>query len=74
MTKRAIASLLWFVAIWFGFEILWSVAEVPRLVGPVLAATVATLVAFDPTGHFLRSRSSRHETARQLPASGRSVI
>jgi hypothetical protein len=74
MTKRALAAFLWFAAIWFGYEILWSVAEVPRLVGPVLAASVATLVALDPTGRFWAPRAPRHETARQLHAGGRSVV
>ena len=26
MSKRAVAAALWFAAVWFGYEILWSVA------------------------------------------------
>lgn len=73
MTKRALAAVLWFVAIGFGYEVLRSVADVPRLVGPVFAAIVATTVALDPTGRFWRSRLPRHEKAPQLPAGGGSV-
>jgi hypothetical protein len=52
MKKRLTAGSLWFVAIWFGYEILWSVIGVPRLVGPMLAFAVAGLVVADPAGLF----------------------
>ena len=73
MTKRALAALLWFGVVWFGYEILWSVAEVPRMVGPILGASVATLVSLNPTGQFWTWRSRGQESARQLPAAGRSL-
>jgi hypothetical protein len=73
MTKRALGAVLWFVAIWFGYEIFWSVAQVPRLVGPVLAVAVATFVTIDPTGYLLRSCSPRRETAQELAAAERSL-
>jgi hypothetical protein len=68
MTKRALAALIWFGAMWFGYEILWSVADLPRVIGPVLAASVATLVTLDPIGRFWTSQSVRRATLRRLPA------
>lgn len=52
MNKRAAASLLWFGAIWLGYEIVWSVTGVPRVIGPVIAAAVAGFVGIDPQGLF----------------------
>ncbi len=52
MVKRAVASILWFMAIWYGYELAWSIAGVPRIVGPILAACVAGFVANDPFGLF----------------------
>jgi hypothetical protein len=40
--------LLWFAAVWFGYEVLWSVTGVPRLIGPVVAFAVAAIVTLDP--------------------------
>ncbi len=60
MSKRAAAALLWFAAIWVGYEILWSVAGVPRPIGPIAAAAVAGFVGLDPLGMFWpRSTTSR---------------
>ena len=52
MKKRLASGSLWFIAIWFGYEILWSVVGVPRMVGPMLAFAVASLVVADPAGLF----------------------
>jgi len=52
MSRRAVAALLWFAAVWFGYEVLWSVTGVPRLIGPVVAFVVAALVTIDPAGAF----------------------
>jgi hypothetical protein len=48
MSKRTLAALLWFSATWIGYEIVWSLTDVPRLAGPVIAFTVAALVTLDP--------------------------
>src|SRR5689334_10753178 len=45
---RIVAGLLWFGAIWFAWELAWSMLDVPRIVGPILAATAGLVVAFDP--------------------------
>ena len=68
MMKRAAIAILWYAMIWVGYEIAWSVAELPRMVGPVLAASVATLVSLDPIGRFWMSQSVRRATLRRLPA------
>jgi hypothetical protein len=52
MSKRALAALLWFATIWVGYEIVWSMTGVPRMVGPVLAFVVSALVTTDPFGLF----------------------
>ena len=52
MSKRWLAALLWFSVTWFGYEIAWSVAELPRIAGPILAFVVAALVTIDPVGLF----------------------
>ncbi len=48
MRTRATAALLWFLAIWVGYEILWSIAGIPRVVGPVLGWIAAWIVVIDP--------------------------
>ena len=52
MSKRALAAVLWFAAAWVGYEIVSSVTELPRLLGPVVAFGVAALVTLDPFGTF----------------------
>ena len=69
--RRVIAALLWFTAIWFGFEVLWSVVGIPRMAGPILGAAVAILVTLDPTGSFWAARDrtrSDLELARESVA------
>jgi hypothetical protein len=63
MQKRAIAAVLWFAAVWVTYEVLWSVTGLPRMLGPVLAATIAALVAVDPTGWFWSRSASRQARA-----------
>ena len=52
MFKRALAASLWFAAVWVGYEVVWSLTDVPRVAGPVIAFTVAALVTLDPLGLF----------------------
>ncbi len=61
MHKRPIAAVLWFAAVWFTYEVIWSVTGVPRAVGPILATAAAAMIAVDPTGWFW-SRTARRET------------
>jgi hypothetical protein len=48
MSKRAVASVLWFAATWFTYEIAWSMVGLPRMAGPILAAALAMTVLVDP--------------------------
>lgn len=74
MSKRAVASVLWFVSIAFAYEVVWSLTGVPRAVGPVLAAVVAAFVAVDPIRLFWPSTSSAtRETPEMAPAALPSV-
>jgi hypothetical protein len=52
MTKRMAATFLWYAMVWVGYEIAWSVAGVPRIFGPILAASVAVFVTVDPFQRF----------------------
>lgn len=68
MTKRAAAALLWFSMIWVGYEIAWSLFEVPRVLGPILGLVVSAVVTVDPLSLFW-PRSTPIEGAPQgLPA------
>jgi len=72
MQKRAVAAVLWFAAVWFTYEVVWSLTGLPRLLGPVLAATIAAVVTVDPTGWFWSRPSSSRVSAPMIPAmSGR---
>ena len=66
MSKRSLAALLWFSATWVGYEIVWSMADVPRLAGPVIAFTVAALVTLDPLALFWPRSSSDSSIGRSL--------
>jgi hypothetical protein len=69
MSKRALSAFLWFAATWVGYEIVWSVTDVPRLAGPVIAFTVAALVTLDPMALFWPRSSTSSPVARGLGSS-----
>lgn len=69
MTKRAAAAVLWFAAMWVGYEIAWSLFGVPRIAGPILAGTVSALVALDPLGLFW-PRTNAETAAQSVHATG----
>ena len=48
MLKRVLAALLWFYAGWYGGNILADLTGVTLLLGPVIGAAAAALVAGDP--------------------------
>jgi hypothetical protein len=52
MTKRIAAALLWYFAIWVGFEVVWSLTGIPRAIGPIVATAVSAFVGVDPAGLF----------------------
>jgi len=69
MSKRALVAFLWFAATWIGYEIVWSLTDVPRLAGPVIAFTVAALVTLDPLALFWPRSSSESPVSRGLGSS-----
>lgn len=70
MTKRAASALLWFTAMWVGYEIAWSLVGVPRVAGPIIAGAVAAFVALDPLGLFWPRVAGNTSPAQGVPASG----
>lgn len=50
--KRLVAGPTWFLAVWFMYEVLWSVTGAPRIAGPVIALVVAATVWIDPMHWF----------------------
>lgn len=70
MTKRLIVAFLWFSAAWFGYEVVWSLAGVTRLAGPVVASAVATFVAVDPMTLFWPRSSEAVGTKPDPSAAG----
>jgi hypothetical protein len=59
MQKRALAAALWFAAVWFTYEVAWSLTGLPRAIGPILATAAAAMVALDPTGWFWSRAAGR---------------
>lgn len=70
MTKRAAAAVLWFTAMWVGYEIAWSIFGVPRLAGPILAGGLSAFVALDPLGLFWPRLAGSESTAQSVPVAG----
>jgi hypothetical protein len=70
MLKRVAAASLWFLVTWVGYEIAWSVAGVPRMIGPVLAAGIAMIVAVDPLRIFwpVQTPSQSNRSVRSAAA------
>jgi hypothetical protein len=66
MKKRLVAGSLWFLAILAMYELAWSLAGVPRQVGPMLAFVVSALVVADPANLFWPARSTIHTRTPRL--------
>jgi hypothetical protein len=70
MLKRVAAAFLWYAMVWVGYEIVWSIAGVPRLIGPILAAAVGMVVVVDPLHLFWPRSEATADTpvGSSLPA------
>ena len=44
MWKPALAGAVWLIAIWFAYEVVWSITGVPRFLGPAFA--ILAVLAF----------------------------
>lgn len=58
MTKRILAALLWFYAGWYFGSIVAGMTGITPLIGPVIGAAAAALVAGDPRGLIWTTRRS----------------
>ncbi|MFL5770567.1 MAG: hypothetical protein ACJ765_10860 [Chloroflexota bacterium] len=58
MVKRAVAGLLWFVTGLFAAELVEYFTGASRLMGPLLALTIAMFVVLDPLHVMWASRDS----------------
>lgn len=48
MKKRTLAALLWFYTGWYAGTILADIVGVSPMLGPIIGAAIASLVAVDP--------------------------
>ena len=64
MLKRVLAALLWFYAGWYGGNILADLTGVTLLLGPVIGAAAAALVAGDPRHIIWTARNMSKTTPR----------
>ena len=58
MTKRVLAALLWFYTGWYAGAILAEFLGVSPVLGPLLGAAAAGLIAGDPRRLIWKSRSA----------------
>jgi hypothetical protein len=58
MVNRIVAGPLWFLAVLATYELFVSLADWPRLVGPLIALVAATFVVTDPFGLFWIRRTA----------------
>jgi hypothetical protein len=61
MLRRLFATAIWFGTIWFAYEVAWSVTQVPRIFGPMIAISVAAFVFVDPASWFWPSTAASHK-------------
>ncbi len=66
MFKRLIAGLLWFLATLCSYELIWYVAGVPRVLGPVLGFVIGSAVAIDPRGWVWARKASADQIPRRV--------
>jgi hypothetical protein len=57
MKKRALSAILWFYCGWYAGAMLAHVAGVSPLLGPIVGAAAALLIAGDPRGIIWRPKA-----------------
>jgi hypothetical protein len=62
MTKRVIATLLWFYAGWYAGAMVAELFGISPALGPILAVAMAAIIGGDPRG-IIWGRTGRAETA-----------
>ena len=48
MIRRLLATALWYLSVWYGYEVALQFADLPRVAGPIAAAIVAGAIYLDP--------------------------
>jgi hypothetical protein len=75
MTKRVIAALLWFYAGWYAGAFIAEMLGVTPLLGPVIGAAAAGLIAGDPRRIIWTARSSAPAPAvAAAPSAGTEAV
>lgn len=62
MNKRILAAVLWFFAGWYGWAIAAEFLGLPAVIGPMLGAAAAALIAGDPFHAIWTERASTVKT------------
>jgi hypothetical protein len=65
MTKRILATVLWFYAGWYGGALLADFLAVSPLLGPIVGAAAAALIAGDPRRIIWNVRSATSEATAE---------
>ena len=68
MKKRAVAAVLWFYAFWYAGAMIAQVFGLSPVLGPILGAAAASLIAGDPRG-IIWTKTPR-TTRRATPTAG----
>ncbi len=66
--KRLMAGPLWFLSVWYLFELLWVLLGVPHFLGPIAAGAVGAAVWVDPMHWFWPARPRRSMPSVTQPA------
>jgi len=74
MTNGVVGAVLWFVVLWFAYEVLWSITGVPREFGPIAALTAAILLMLGRARQLAGFRSARVETPLKRVPGGHTVL
>jgi hypothetical protein len=64
--KRVIAAGLWFISTLCMYELLVSVGDAPRIVGPLLGLVAAAFVLVDPLQRFWNGQAAPAENGSPL--------
>jgi len=62
MTKRILATVLWFYTGWYGGAILADLLAISPMLGPIIGAAAAALIAGDPRRIIWTARSAAKPT------------
>lgn len=67
MKKRIVAAFLWFYAGWYAGALIAEFLHVSPMLGPIIGAALAALIAGDPRGIIWRQRSKTPPAPETAP-------